>query len=434
MAQPTLSEIIEAIGDLLTEEQKGALVTTLLDGREHHVQPGDLITAGLFNQMLGDISDLVVRVAALEGAVDPTARMPVITDILPAGARTGEEITLIGQNLTPELLSLVKINDSDIPVGNLKPGSAATRLIFDIPAVTGVSTTGTLVDFRVANGAGSATRSYLLRAATTNVLVSGFAFSLAGITPAGNIAANTNYQFKFNVTASASRPETFTVEPILSPATAGWTATMANGNTEVSIPQTEQGQSVTREVTVNVHSGGAGTTNLSLKVRGKTVATAGGDSGDTPIAINAAAPEPVPDITFGTVRKAVFNSKVSVSGSKIYFNAITKGTRIVIIFPVTITTAGTYNINQPNVSQVAGWAAPELDMSPTAKVITVLPNTPNQTDVRVALTFEGEFDAANPTQFDRQITIPIIGSGQLSKADQILQIKVRKSEISPDPA
>jgi len=94
-----MSSILDALEGVLTEAERNALFDQLIGLRPSGVAPGDLITAELFNQMLSDINDLSIRVAALEGA----SGGPVIDHIEPGGNNpVTSKITIVGANFRPD--------------------------------------------------------------------------------------------------------------------------------------------------------------------------------------------------------------------------------------------------------------------------------------------------------------------------------------------
>ena len=61
-----ISSIFDALEGVLSEAERQALLSQLIDIRADGVAPGDLITAELFNEILSDINDLKIRMAGLE--------------------------------------------------------------------------------------------------------------------------------------------------------------------------------------------------------------------------------------------------------------------------------------------------------------------------------------------------------------------------------
>lgn len=283
----TLSEIIDAIGDLLTDDQKGQLVTSLLDDRVDKVRPGDLITAGLFNQMLGDIADLAVRVSALEGS-GGEPQVPVITGIEPNPATVGQDMTIFGENLTARFLTAIEVGDVRISTGLLKVGSSPTKLVFTTPGVTGAVPQGIPVLVRVANDAGAAQSACVVRSGIAANLAATFAPVLVKVDPAGQLQKKTDYTFDFDIDVESSHPETFKVTPILdvTPAT-GWTIAVDGADT-FSVNVTS-GVPVKRSIKVKLHTGdNLGSGNFTLHFAATTFAGFERSSVAYPVAVGAA--------------------------------------------------------------------------------------------------------------------------------------------------
>lgn len=94
-----MSTVLDALEGVLSEAERQALLTQLIDVSPQGVAPGDLITAELFNAILGDINALKIRVARLEGA----AGTPVIIRTVPADEfRTNAVVSIIGNNFNAE--------------------------------------------------------------------------------------------------------------------------------------------------------------------------------------------------------------------------------------------------------------------------------------------------------------------------------------------
>jgi IPT/TIG domain-containing protein len=97
-----MSSIVDALKstlkNVLTTDEQTALFAQL-GLSPGTVEPGDLITAELFNQILSDINDLSIRVAALEG----TAGGPIIDHIEPPGDKpVASKLTIVGLNFRPD--------------------------------------------------------------------------------------------------------------------------------------------------------------------------------------------------------------------------------------------------------------------------------------------------------------------------------------------
>ncbi len=94
-----LSAIIDQLKGKLSSSEIDALLYALISKRTNEVQPGDLITAQLINQMLKDISDLRIQVAALLSGVSVSSGRPQLLTRNPTGnVSVGSKLTLIGVN------------------------------------------------------------------------------------------------------------------------------------------------------------------------------------------------------------------------------------------------------------------------------------------------------------------------------------------------
>ena len=340
-----MSTILDALEGVLTEAEQQALFAQLIVPPVGQVAPGDLISADLFNQMLGNIADLTVRVAALESS-SVEAQIPIITGISPNPATVGTDMTISGENLTPKFLTRIDIGDSRINAGQLKIGSSPTKLVFSTPSVTGATPEGIPVLVKVVNEAGEAQSSCVIKSGIAANLSANIGMQLTGVTPPGALAQNTDYIFAFDIQIESSHAETFAVEPILTvnPAT-GWSAVMETG-AELSVPVTS-GAPVTRQASVKVHTGannGAGT--LVLAIKGKTFTSYQKSSGGFPVAVNAES-EPTngpiqvqtPSISGDPTMKAILSGNIEITKSTLATGTNTQKT-IRLTVPLTIEATG----------------------------------------------------------------------------------------------
>ena len=444
-----LFETVEGLlGRPLNAAERLSFTTRLASINTSAVAPGDLISADLFNALRADINDLAVRLALVEDSIRSTASPPLITRIEPAGLRSGEEMTVFGRNLTAARLTLITVGGIDVPIGRIISGGD-TVLVFPCPAIPGLSVTGIPVPVRIANGAGEAVQTFLIRGATSDGLVSGFAFGKPGLQlPSGAalpgpVAANTEYQLLYTINASASRAETFAVSPILATVSSGWTASIVAGDETIQVPQTVA--SVARTVRVQVRSGASGSASVRLRVRGTTDATAGADSDETTITVFASGPTAVTEITFGQLIKAIFSAKINVSGSTVIFGDESVGTSgtaantHVVLFDVTVkppagaTAAIVYQIGTPVISGGDGWEA-RLDMAPGSLSLTAPVDGVMKGTVRLALRFIGSFNPNAPTAFDRSVAIPVTGPGGVPARSMTINLRRRVDHTNPVPA
>jgi hypothetical protein len=127
-----ISSILEALGSTLTEAERTALLQKLIGFRIDEVQPGDLIRSTLFNQMLGDINDLALRVAALEAGTGETAG-PIIDTLDPAvTVEVNGRLIVTGRNFDPEPRRNI-VTIGDVEITQFREDSTPTLLAFNVP-------------------------------------------------------------------------------------------------------------------------------------------------------------------------------------------------------------------------------------------------------------------------------------------------------------
>ena len=177
------------------------------------VDPGDLITAAGFNQLLDALETLETRVLALEAGA-PSGNQLTITRLEPVQAyyRIGDPLTVIGTNF-------------ELTQGNLRAflgtsqilffGSNSTdgRLEFVIPAVVGVQETGTPVNLRVANSTQEVLYPLVLRPAL-QVLFGDVDVEYRAVNPT-TIVENQPVTFQYRIRSRASDDADFLIDPLI---------------------------------------------------------------------------------------------------------------------------------------------------------------------------------------------------------------------------
>jgi len=125
-----ISSIFDALEGVLSEAERQALLTQLIDVRADGVAPGDLITAEMFNQILSDINDLKIRMAGLESVNGA----PVIDRIEPTllDKEVGTRISIFGRNLNGEAVGTEVLFD-DISIRNFFRESDESRIDAVVP-------------------------------------------------------------------------------------------------------------------------------------------------------------------------------------------------------------------------------------------------------------------------------------------------------------
>lgn len=215
-----LSAIIDQLQGKMSSADINALLYAIVANKKKEVQPGDLITADLMNQILHDLDDLEMRVAQLEAGSNTTTQPgAVITSINPStNIHVGDHLTVNGNNFNvPTINNQVSLEQTPI-TGGFGLGGTSQQFAFDIPDI-GVPAGGKTVRLQVSNGAGSpASISFLL---LPQVIVPAgridVAYSQAPALPVGapNITAGSSYIFGFTVTPKADRAGNYSVTPTM---------------------------------------------------------------------------------------------------------------------------------------------------------------------------------------------------------------------------
>lgn len=79
-----VSEILDAIGNRITPEEKQKLLLAVLSRRAERVQPGELITADLFNGLLADMADLKAGLSSSPGTGTPGGVKAAVGNVMVA--------------------------------------------------------------------------------------------------------------------------------------------------------------------------------------------------------------------------------------------------------------------------------------------------------------------------------------------------------------
>lgn len=297
-----LSYLFEAVGDLLTPEQRQELTDQLTSLRPAGVAPGDLITAELFNAMLNNINDLLARVAVLENVGGDLLKPPKIFRIEPTIVRTGSQLAVIGEGLNPAAIQQLLINNSLVPTGKIKAGSTPARLLLDAPAIIGLPATGAAVILSLTNAAGSAEGSYTQLPGVAADISANIAFVPQGLTPSEPIVANKVYNAAIELDIHSSHDETFDVAAGFD--AAGWTVQSV---TPASITVTAASANVGHKQVIQIalRTAASGAAKLSLRVRGRAFTSFEQVMvPDLNLAISQTTQLPSTQIKFGTIEVA----------------------------------------------------------------------------------------------------------------------------------
>lgn len=258
-----LSTILDALEEALTEEEREALKQQLGLIGPSGVAPGDLITADLFNKMLGDIADLMVRVAQLEGA----AGGPVITGLFPSNVPipTNSILTIVGTGFDREP-NRNKVMLGSRTITEFREGSGETLLSFTVPDV--FNDLPKQVDAVVETGGRQSNKFPVSLIAAPRQQIGDFDVTAVS-SPAGTMFGGDTLAFEWDVVADTALSDELRFELVVAGAT-GATASQwkaAASFTPAMPAPINVGATVRVRMDVTAPAG-ATKADLSLKVKG----------------------------------------------------------------------------------------------------------------------------------------------------------------------
>jgi hypothetical protein len=378
------------------------------------VRPGDLITADLINR-------LIALVNKHEGLLDAGGTAVTISQVLPPVARVGEELKVFGSGLEAANLQQISVEDTNVPISQIKPGSSGNLLIFDVPALLVPPTGKTAVVTVQSRSGASAFGSFHVLPAIVANLEASFQISRTAVSPDEPLQPNTAYEFTYAVEAFTSRDETYLLEPRLIGAPSDWSITVKDGVSEILIPRSQPTPS-TRPVVVVVTTGATGAASLTLGIRAKNFAGVTGSSMAEDIAIGTQPGAPNLDVEF--LSPTVLGSVQKFGNGSLYVRIDSDPSRQFARVNVDIRfkVPGIYTIQTPVVSDPA-WSI-TVENDPLTFDTTGTPNA-----IRT-LRFTARAAAGAA---DADLEIPVTGADSLTDGSFRCKLKLRSDPANPNP-
>ncbi len=336
------------------------------------VRAGDLITDIFLNDILTYLEGLELRVTALEQGSGSVA----ITSLPFGDLRVGQDITIRGRNFGFSA-GQQKVFIDSVPIPSFKFGSDDTQLLFTIPTLPNIPSTGRIVVLTVQNASSTDSRTILLLPAVQGIVE----ISFVGVdtpAPPAPIVAGQPATFKFTIISHAQAAN-FLITP--SASIASWQSlnlfqVLDDQKAPLlssQIPLTsEQQKTFYVQITPIPKDTQAGT-SVNLTVG----ASAGGVTGGTiaSFTIGQAAETPDPSIKTFSFDNAFIADPTNVSSFNKQTNTLQlkTGVKALAVIDATFTTADNYNLAfTPNATQAAnqGWT---IDFSDTKLPIIVTP-------------------------------------------------------------
>lgn len=378
-----MSTLLDALKDVLNEQERQALFSQLLGLRPQRVAPGDLITADAFNRILDDINELMMRVASLEANSDTSVIPPRINSILPQIVRAGEEITVTGQGLSAVNIQSLRFDNNPVPISSVKAGSSSTKLIINAPALIGLPKDGKVVVLSITNGAGSAQGTYTELPGVSDSIQTKISFVEKGILPLEKLKPDTEYTLTVEATISASAAETFDV--IGSIDGAGFKVSDISPKTVTATEQSAVAP-VKQTIKIKVVTGPSGSGNFTLSLKGKTYVDAiGAMTSPVEFKIDAQTDLPSDKIKFD-VPTVIGPHGIDLSGNvpRILFAKAFAATPVTLTLPVTLVDGGKMKVQNIALTPLGMWSAQvksdlNVSLNPNIGSSLVLTITPSLT-------------------------------------------------------
>jgi len=367
------------------------------------VEPGDLIKAIWWNQVVHTINSFDDRISALEQSAISVGK-PVINPLPPGPWHVGDVLTITGQNLGPVQFTVVTIGTGT--VNQFAPGSSDTSLIFTIPTLF-VANGGTALLLTVQTPQGSATTSIIVFPAQATVPNGLLVLSPPTQSPTGTLGTGT-FTFTFTFTANINIQETFNVAAAVD---VGWAAIYVDGagnpisHSQLTITPTSTATpvSVTVPIKVTIPASPAPVGQLSLVITSQRNASLTKGAGPFPLTIGGQGP-----VTNPTIQPSLAFpvGSPNYDGTNVL---VVAGTTVLVPFNCIIVNPGTYNVKviQPTSNPGNLWTVALLaptPQPPTGNAGTIIVNSAN-TNVTALAASVGSLAGAAPSSFTFRIEL-----------------------------
>lgn len=334
------------------------------------VRAGDLITDFFLNDLLTYLEELDSRMTALEQGSGSVA----ITSLPFGDIRVGQEVHIRGRNFGFST-GQQKVFIDDVPVNSFKFGSDDTELIFTIPELPNIPSTGKIVVLTVQNASSTDSRTILLLPAVQGIVELSY---VGVVTPAPPqpIVAGQPATLQF-IIISHAQAANFLITPSASIAT--WNTLnlfQVLDDQKLPIPSSQiqlaQEQQKTFYIQITPIPGDTpANTSVNLTVGASAGTVTGGTTAS--ITIGQAAETPDPSIKVFSFDNAFIADPTGVSTFNKQTNTLQlkTGVKALAIISSTLTVADNYNLTfipSPTEAATQGWT---IDFSDTTLPIVV---------------------------------------------------------------
>src|SRR5271165_2623474 len=313
------------------------------------VNPGDLITASYMDQIITALSTLDQRVSKLEATGAVTNAVQITGYLATQPVHVGDQIEIDGSGfLVPAILNQVTIGGAQVT--NFSSGlSTASKLLFVVPQIQGVTNAGIPVAVTVTNANGSATSSFQILVYSTSTAPHGrtqLVYDTPPVMPNNqqNITAPNTYQFGFTLTAVTDQQATYAIT--FNVTGAGWSATLVDSTPITLSPN------ASTHVRVQV-TAAAGSGVLSISAQ-ETTSGSSVTPGNAQITIAAGSPPPTPETRVRVTLTQAGGGAVIAGVGVVFSKSIPQGT---ITYTILFAQQGNYTVTAA-MRNPQGWSSP----------------------------------------------------------------------------
>lgn len=325
------------------------------------VQPGDLISASFFNDLIGQLEALDERLTKVEAGSGPSSPGAVtIATVTPVPVRVGEDLTIVGDGFGVSA-GAHRVRFDGVATPSTRSSSTDRVLVCQVPVLPGLPEAGRSVTLTVSNATSTATRSVTVLPADLRQ-EGDIDVELRGVSP-DPLAAGRDNDFTFRLSSDALLPETLVLDAVLRSAQEplAWGTSLRRADL-TELPRRTlslaPGEQVDVVVRVQVPADARGTAfTLELSADGPHLHPSSspvdftvGEGGDPSPDIDRLSPSAAPGVDGTTITCPV-------------------GTRRTVPVEADFTTAGDYDITFAAEGDLPGWTTAVV--SPADRVLVV---------------------------------------------------------------
>ncbi|MDH5359722.1 MAG: hypothetical protein OEX03_04115 [Gammaproteobacteria bacterium] len=198
------------------------------------VEQGDLILASQMNEIVDYLIELNTRVSVLESGGWIGASIKILGLSPSEDIHMGQELRVYGTGFGIPALNVLSIEM--VKISSFKPGSNSNLLIFDIPPILGLPSTGKEVTLSVSGPNGFDAYKFWLNPPALEGPDGTLMVRYIEAPSVPEIIAPDSYEFVFSVQAIVNMNETYDVQLTINGDEAGWNAVLIDDSDVAIVP------------------------------------------------------------------------------------------------------------------------------------------------------------------------------------------------------